>query len=186
MNKDQTKGGPKPRAENAISLLTDDHEKVARLFKEYEKLVEKDSEGKKSSVAKEIITELTIHMAVEEEIFYPAARKAIHDDYLINEADVEHAGAKDLILQLLEMRSNNSMYDAKVKVLGEYIEHHVKEEQDEMFPKVRNSKLDLEALGKTMHERKTELQSASESERIKVLSAANTAEKKKAQPHSVS
>lgn len=183
MNKDETRSGPKPRAENAISLLTADHDKVKKLFKKYEKLAEKDPNGEKSSVAKEIITELTVHMAVEEEIFYPAARKAINDDDMINEADVEHAGAKSLILELLEMRSNNAMYDAKVTVLGEYIEHHIEEEHDEMFPKVRNTQLDLEALGKKMHERKTALLAASDSERVKVLSSTNSAEKQKARPH---
>jgi hemerythrin superfamily protein len=91
--------------------------------------------------------ELTVHALAEEEVFYPVARRAISDDDMMNEADVEHDSAKDLIAQIQSMSSNDEMYDAKVTVLGEYIDHHVKEEENEMFPKVRKAKVDLEELG---------------------------------------
>ena len=99
---------------------------------------------------------------VEEEIFYPAVRAAIDDDDLMNEAEVEHASAKDLIAQLQEMASSDPMYQAKVTVLGEYIEHHVKEEESEMFSKAKKAKMDLDALGEQMTERKEELMGAIE------------------------
>lgn len=94
------------------------------------------------------------HTQIAEEIFYPAFRMAIDDDDLMDEADVEHAGAKELIAQLVGMEPGDDHYDARVTVLGENIDHHVKEEQDEMFPKAKKAKLDLAALGAQMIKRK--------------------------------
>jgi hypothetical protein len=146
-------------APDAIALLTADHKNVKAMFKKYEDLGDK-AYAAKEKLARDICDELKVHTTVEEEIFYPAVRKAIKDDDLMDEADVEHAGAKDLIAQIEAMKPQESHYDAKVKVLGEEIDHHVKEEQDEMFPKVRKSKLDLNALGAQITSRKAELQTA--------------------------
>jgi hemerythrin superfamily protein len=137
-------------ASNAITMLTDDHKKVKKLFKDFEKLKEKGDAADKEALVEQICTELTIHAEVEEEVFYPAARDAIDDDDLMNEADVEHASAKDLIEQLQAMDSSDPTFDAKVTVLGEYVNHHVEEEEKEMFPKVKKAKLDLDALGEEL------------------------------------
>lgn len=143
--------------EDAISLLTDDHKKVKKLFKSYEQCSKKDDVDGKLEIAHQIFAELTIHTMIEEEIFYPAAREAIKDDDMLNEAKVEHDTAKDLIAQLEEMDGEDPFYDAKMTVLSEYIDHHVKEEEDEMFPKAKKAKMDLEGLGVQMLERKEEL-----------------------------
>ena len=145
-----------PAATNAIALLTADHKKVKQLFKNFEKLKEDDGE-EKSALVKEICMELSVHAKVEEEIFYPAVREAIEDEDLMDEADVEHAGAKSLIAQLEAMDPEEDHYDAKVTVLGEYIDHHVKEEQDEIFPKAKKSKVDTAELGRQIMKRKEAL-----------------------------
>lgn len=151
-----------PGAMDAILILTEDHKKVKRMFTDFEKLMESedDNEEEKGALVEEICHELTIHTLIEEEIFYPAVRAAIDDDDLMNEADVEHAGARDLIAQLEEMEPGDDYYDAKVTVLGENIDHHVKEEHDDMFPKAKKAKLDLAALGAQMLKRKQELQAS--------------------------
>lgn len=148
----------KTSSADAIALLTEDHKKVQKLFKEFEKLSEEDDDEGKQALVELICAELTIHATIEEEIFYPAARQAIEEEELLDEAEVEHATAKELIAQLEGMQAGDELYDAKVTVLGEYIDHHVKEEQNEMFPKVKKAKLDLQALGEQMLERKQELQ----------------------------
>ena len=142
---------------DAIKLLTEDHNKVKKLFKEFEKLSKKNDEEGKEELATQICKELTVHAQLEEEIFYPAVREAIDDDELMNEAMVEHTSAKDLIAQIQSMAASDPMYDAVVTVLGEYINHHVEEEQNEMFPKVQKSNMDLEELGLEMAERKEAL-----------------------------
>lgn len=135
-----------------------DHEDVRDLFDQYEELVENEgSESDKQAIAQQICTTLTAHATVEEELFYPAARDALKEDDLIDEAVVEHAGAKDLIAQLESMEAGDDLYDAKVKVLGELIDHHVEEEEGEMFPKMRNAGLDLQVLGVAIASRKEEL-----------------------------
>ena len=150
---------------DAIATLIADHRKVKELFKEFAKLKDKDdAEDDKSSLVAQICTELTIHTTIEEEIFYPAVREQIEDDDLMDEALVEHAGAKDLIAQLEEMSSDDDLYDAKVTVLGEQIEHHVKEEEGEMFPKAKKAKVDSDALGAQMAQRRTELKAQFEGE----------------------
>lgn len=148
-----------PASTDAIELLTADHKEVRALFKAYRQLVDADGDDEeKSQLALEICTKLTVHATVEEEIFYPAARDVLEDDEdLADEAEVEHASAKDLILQIEESVPADALYDAKVKVLGEYIDHHVEEEEGEMFPKVRQSDLDLQALGEEMAQRKQAL-----------------------------
>jgi len=146
--------------DDAISLLTEDHKKVKKLFKSYEQCSKKDDVEGKLDIARQIFEELTIHTMIEEEIFYPAARAAIKDDDMLNEAKVEHATAKDLIAQLEEMDGDDPLYDAKITVLSEYIDHHVKEEESEMFPKAKKAKMDLEGLGVQMLERKEELTTA--------------------------
>jgi len=103
---------------------------------------------------------LRVHAQIEEELFYPAARKATKDNDLLDEATVEHAGAKVLIAEIEAMQPGMPLYDAKITVLGEQIQHHVKEEENELFPKVREAHLDLKALGKQMAERKAELTAA--------------------------
>lgn len=144
---------------DAVDLLVADHKEVKGLFKAYDKLVEQDGDaGEKQTLALQICAMLTAHAAIEEELFYPAAREVLEeDDDLVDEAEVEHASAKDLIAQIEAGQPDDPLYDAKVKVLGEYIEHHVKEEEGEMFPKIRKSDLDLDALGEELTERKAEL-----------------------------
>ena len=145
-------------AQDAIALLTDDHKTVQKLFKEYEKLTQNDAdEEEKGALAKQICMELAVHAQIEEEIFYPAVREAIEDGDLLDEAEVEHASAKELIAQIEAMAPGEELYDAKVTVLGEYIDHHVKEEEEELFPKCRKSAMDLEGLGAAMTARKAEL-----------------------------
>ena len=146
------------RAVDALALLMADHKAVKGLFKEYEKLAKSDAlDDQKAELVENVCIELTLHAKVEEEIFYPAVRAAIADDDLLDEAEVEHATVKDFIAQLQEMLPYENLYDAKVKVLSEYVEHHVQEEEDEMFPKVRTVDLDLEALGRQMQARKEAL-----------------------------
>lgn len=145
---------------DAIKLLMQDHKEVKTLFKQYDKLVESEADdAEKQQIASEICIKLSAHAMAEEEIFYPAARGALGEDAdLVDEADVEHASAKELIAQLeASSPADDDHYDAKVKVLGEYIDHHVKEEEGEMFPKVKKTDLDLASLGEQIATRKEEL-----------------------------
>jgi hemerythrin superfamily protein len=145
------------QAQDAIALLMADHKKVKKLFSDFDKLKEEGSDEEKAAIVDQICSELKIHTELEEEIFYPAVRKAIDDSDLMDEALVEHAGAKDLIAQLEDASPEDDLYDAKVTVLGEQIDHHVKEEEGDMFPKAKKAKVDTEALGATMLKRKMAL-----------------------------
>ena len=147
----------KTKSKDAIALLEADHKEVKALFEKFEGLSDRSKVGKKT-LADQICDALTVHTQIEEEIFYPAVRAAIKDDDIMDEALVEHAGAKDLIAQIAAIDPGDELYDAKVKVLSEQIDHHVEEEEGEMFPKVRKSGLDLVALGEQMEARKAELQ----------------------------
>ena len=142
------------RAQDAIALLRADHRKVQDLFDQFEKA---RGDDRKAALAQEICSELKVHAQIEEEIFYPAARDALKEKDLIDEATVEHASAKDLIAQIEEAQAGDELFDAKVIVLGEYIRHHVKEEHNELFPKLKKTKLDLKALGEQLAERKEAL-----------------------------
>lgn len=142
---------------DAIKLLKDDHREVNGWFKDYEKL---EDDGEKQALADKICLALTVHAQIEEEIFYPAARGEIDDDDLLDEAEVEHASAKQLIAEIQGMKVGDRLFDAKLTVLGEYIAHHVEEEESEMFPESRDSDLDLKALGVQLAERKAELMAA--------------------------
>lgn len=147
---------------DAVKLLIDDHKKVKKLFKDFEGIKDGESAAsEKSAVVQEICKELTIHTKVEEEIFYPALRESIDEEDLMDEADVEHAGAKILITQLEGMKPGDNHYDAMVTVLGEYIDHHIKEEQEEMFPKAQKARVDMVELGERITQRKLELQARS-------------------------
>ncbi|MDB5804044.1 MAG: hemerythrin [Betaproteobacteria bacterium] len=144
-----------PATPDAVALLRADHKAVTELFGKFEKM--RGDTPQKKALVERICNELTVHTEIEEEIFYPAARAAIKDDDMLDEAQVEHNGAKQLIADLRGLQPGEDMYDAKVTVLSEYIKHHVKEEQNEMFPKVKKTKLDLKALGAQMLARKQEL-----------------------------
>ena len=145
---------PGPAPKDAVALLKADHEAVSQLFAEYEKT--RSVPNKKALVAK-ICTALSVHAQIEEEIFYPAVKAALKDKLLVPEAAVEHAGVKDLIAQLKGLEPDGEMYDAKVKVLSEYVKHHVKEEQNEMFPKARASSIDMAELGARLAARNDDL-----------------------------
>jgi len=150
-----TKSARTTKSKDALAILRADHTLVTGLFAEYEKL---RSTPKKKALVAQICTELSLHAQVEEEIFYPAVKAALHDKELVPEATVEHAALKDLISQVEGREPEGEMFDAKIKVLSEYVKHHVKEEQGEMFPKIKDSKLDLQDLGARILRRKEELQ----------------------------
>ena len=156
MTTPKTAAAPKarPAPKDAIALLKADHAAVSQLFAEYEKT--RSVPNKKALVA-QICTALSVHAQIEEEIFYPAVKAALKDKLLVPEASVEHAGVKDLIAQLQGVEPDGEMYDARVKVLSEYVKHHVKEEQNEMFPKAKASSLDIVELGARMAARKHDL-----------------------------
>jgi len=132
-------------------LLRADHKLVSDLFAEYEKA---RSPSKKQQLVGQICTELTVHAKVEEEIFYPAVKQALKDKELVPEATVEHATLKALIAQVEGVEPEGEMFEAKMQVLSEYVKHHVKEEQDEMFPKAKATSLDMKDLGAEIAARK--------------------------------
>ena len=137
---------------DAIALLIGDHRKVAGLFKKFEK-----AKGpRKGKLAREICLELSVHTMIEETLFYPALKGKVKDD-LLDESHVEHDSAKVIIADILANRPGSGFYDAKVKVLSEIIKHHVKEEEQEIFPEVQDMKEELDSLGQEMHGRKAEL-----------------------------
>jgi hemerythrin superfamily protein len=152
--------GESSAASNAIALLIADHRKVDALFSEFEK--EKDGR-RKVAIATEICNELTVHATAEEEIFYPRALAAFENEGkqdnkdLIWEATVEHGTLEGLIASLAGVTASDDAFEAHVKVLKEYVKHHVKEEEGQMFPKVRATGLDLEALGREIEARKKQI-----------------------------
>jgi len=143
--------------QDAVDLLMADHHRVAKLFAEFHALKENGSDDEKSALVAQICLELTVHTNIEEELFYPAVRQAIEDNDLMDEALVEHAGAKELIAQLQAAHPDDDRYDAKVTVLGEQIDHHVEEEEGSMFPQAKASGIDTLALGAALLKRKAEL-----------------------------
>jgi hemerythrin superfamily protein len=136
-------------AVDAIDLLRQDHDRVEKAFRQFETLDRQDTEACRRLVQM-ACDELKAHATLEEEIFYPALREAVHDDDLMNEAAVEHETARMLIEQLENMGTDDPNYFATFTVLGEYVRHHVKEEQGEMFPAARKAGIDMHALGERM------------------------------------
>lgn len=155
-NSDTPRKAPAKKAasKDATAMLKVDHKLVAGLFEEFEKT---NSDKRKMAIVAQICQELTVHAQIEEEIFYPAVKAALKDHELVPEATVEHAAVKDLIAAVQGKTPFGEMYDAKVKVMGEFVKHHVKEEEKEMFAKARKTDLDLKALGEKMAARKEEL-----------------------------
>ena len=154
---------PKTRSKSAaaIEMLKEDHAKVKKAFKEFESMDRSDTETCRQ-IVQTVCEDLKVHTTLEEEIFYPAVREAIEDEDIMNEASVEHETAKMLIEQLENMEPDDPNYYATFTVLGEYVMHHVKEEEGEMFPEAKKAGVDMEALGQRMQERKSELLSQAE------------------------
>jgi iron-sulfur cluster repair protein YtfE (RIC family) len=151
------------RASGAIEMLKADHDKVKKAFKEFEKLDHEDTEAARQ-IVETVCEDLKVHTTLEEELFYPALREAMEDEDLLNEAAVEHETAKMLIEQLENMGPDDPNYRATFTVLGEYVMHHVKEEEGEMFPEAKKTDLDFESLGERMRTRKEELVGTTEEE----------------------
>jgi len=145
------------KPQDAIALLKADHKKVSGLFEEFEK---SRTASRKKKLVEQICKELIVHTQIEEEIFYPAVKAALKDTELVPEANVEHASIKDLIAQVKGVEPDGEIYKARVKVMSEFVKHHVKEEHTEMFPKARKTKLDMKVLGAEMAARKADLLSA--------------------------
>lgn len=142
--------------QDAISLLKEDHRRVQALFEEFENV--KDDLEACQDIVNAALAELMVHTRLEEEIFYPEVRDALQADDLLNEAEVEHGVAGDLIDQMLAMPPEDELYSATFRVLGEYVGHHIREEQNELFPKVKKSDLDLQEMGQRLMRRKQELE----------------------------
>ena len=147
----QTRSSDSPQ--DAIALLKQDHKLVSQLFDEFEKADDEEQ----SAIAQRVCQLLTVHATIEEEILYPAAKQAFEDEEdedMVNEAEVEHGSAKELIAKIEGMSDGDEHFKATVTVLGEYIKHHVKEEENELFPQLKKTELDLKELGSRLADRK--------------------------------
>lgn len=160
---------PRAASDNALAILHADHARVSELFARFEKL--KSNGAQKANLAERICDELEMHARLEEELFYPSVRPQIHDDELMDEAAVEHDSLKTLIEHVRNTKPGDAKYDATVTVMREYVKHHVKEEEDQMFPKVRKLDLDLVALGRAIKTRKRQLKGESEAQGLLGLTA---------------
>lgn len=146
------------KTHNAVALLKADHKKVKELFSAFE---ETEETSERQQIAEEAIKELRVHSAIEEEIFYPAVRKALGEDgaEIMDESEEEHRVAKTIIEELTEMSADDEHFEAKFVVLAENVRHHIKEEEKEMFSEAREADVDLDSLGEKMFARKEELMS---------------------------
>lgn len=147
---------PESGNENAIDLLLNDHRKVEALFDRFE---DEEDPARMLEILRTIVVELAVHARIEEELFYPAAREALGGDAkdVLDEAAVEHASLKKMIVDLSVLGEDDAFFRAKVKVLGEYVRHHVLEEEGELIPMIESSGIDLDALGRRLRERKAVL-----------------------------
>ena len=152
--KTTTRRAAPAKTPDAVALLRADHKKVSALFEQFEKA---RSAARKREIVAQICLELTVHAQIEEEILYPEVQAALKDKELVPEARVEHQSIKDLIAAVQDAEPDGEAYDAKVTVMGEWVKHHVKEEQNEMFPKAKKSRLDLVEMGERLQRRKEEL-----------------------------
>lgn len=144
-------------ARNAIlEQLMEDHKRVRKAYREFKKLDQEDDAERREELVQQVLQELSVHAALEEEFLYPAAREAVESD-LIDEAEVEHESLHILIDQLRGMSPDDDKYAARFTVLCEYVLHHVKEEEGEMFPQLERAKLDWEALAQEMNDRRASL-----------------------------
>ena len=151
--------------QDAVTLLSSDHAEVKQMFEEYRQLVQNDADGdRRGELAGRICSALTVHAEIEEDIFYPALRERLEDDLALDQAEVEHAIARDLIEQIVAMEPDDALFDARVLVLAEYVEHHVQEEESEIFPQAEKSGIDLEELGAELAERRHELRAELEAD----------------------
>jgi hemerythrin superfamily protein len=146
-------------SQDVLKMLAEDHKKVKKMFDQFEKMKEEEDQDMeaKQLLVETCCAELTVHAQLEEELVYPALRDAIDDMDLLDEAEVEHASAKQLISELSSMQPGDELYDAKFTVLGEYVKHHIEEEEKEIFPKAKKSDLDLQAMAEEARERKQEI-----------------------------
>ncbi len=140
----------------ASALLHEDHVRVQEMFKEYRKA----DASRKQELARSICSELKVHTRIEEELFYPSLRDAAGDTAMLDEAEVEHASAKQLIKEIESMQPDDRLYDAKITVLGEYVNHHIREEEKEIFPQAKKSGIDNAEMADQLRQRKQELQQA--------------------------
>ena len=154
------RSGARTSSDDALHLLAEDHKKVIEMFDDFEEMKEENSDDEEAMqlLVETACAELTVHTQVEEEVFYPAAREAIDDMDLLDEAEVEHAAARQLITELAAMQPGDDLYAAKFTVLGEYVKHHIHEEEKELFPKLKKAHIDLVELGEEIRQRKLELQ----------------------------
>lgn len=149
--------GMQAQPADGLDLLRDDHRRVEQLLGRFEALGEKGDKRVKERVARQICAEILLHARLEESILYPLCREALDADSQIDEAEVEHEGVETLINKLNDMDVDDDQFDATVKVLGEQVQHHVQEEEQEMFPLIEASGIDLEALGDELAVRRQEL-----------------------------
>jgi hemerythrin-like domain-containing protein len=144
-------------ARDAVSLLTADHDKAKAMFAEYQRIKDTGTAAEKFEIAKQVCGDLLIHLAIEEALFYPPVRKSIKQKDLVKQGEGEHEEAKELIRQLGDMDPASPEFDEKMQKLYEGINHHVEEEENEMFPEVRKSRHGLEDIGKQMQEAKNDM-----------------------------
>jgi hypothetical protein len=144
---------------SAFELLEQDHREVEEWFAEYEL----KEDNRKGELAEKICLALKVHAQIEEEIFYPQAREATKDNDLIDEAVVEHATVKNLIGEIESMEVGEELYDAEMRVLGEMVKHHIKEEEEEIFPELEAAKMDLNAVGRELRNARKKLMSEMQS-----------------------
>ena len=163
----------KKQAPDAIDLLDADHLAVHALFQSYRQLVRTGASAlQRRALAEEICLELTIHAKLEEELFHPAVRDALQDEDLVDEAEDQHGSQRDFIAQILSAPSGDELYDARVAVLEEYVERHVRQEREQVFNRVLASRLDLQSLARMLALRKEELRAVSDALREDALAAA--------------
>ena len=163
----------KKQANDAIDLLDADHLAVHALFKAYRELVRTGAPAlQRRALAEEICMELTIHARLEEELFYPALREALDDEDLVDESEEQHGSQREFVAQILATSPEDALYDARVTVLAEYVEQHVRRERELVFNRALASRLDLQSLARSLTIRKEELRAVSEALREDALAAA--------------
>lgn len=163
----------KKQAPDAIDLLDADHLAIHALFQSYRELVRQRAPAlKRRALAEEICMELTIHARLEEELFYPAVREALQDEDLLDEAQEQHGSQREFVAQILATSPDDELYDARVAVLADYVERHVRQEREEVFNRVLASRVDLHSLARSLTIRKEELRAVSEALREDALASA--------------